>query len=692
MSFLYPSFLFALLTVAIPVAIHLFNFRRTRKVYFTNVAFLKEVKTSTNSFRRLRQLLILACRVLFLTFLVLAFAQPFLRQPKSQGIQMQGNTGIYLDNSMSMQNEAGKVQYLNLASEEIESVLTALPKTPSVQLLTNDFESRDQYLATPDKLKDRLTEVNFSPIPRDLESVYKRQNNLLTRTKAGSQNQLLWFSDFQKSTVGDLNQLPIDTSSQLFLVPVQTEETANVYVDSVWLATPFVKEMETNTLNVRLVNTGKEAISQLPVKIFMDEKQVSSASVTLAPGTPVVTAFDFTLKERGLKKGKISFEDYPVTFDNEYFFVVNASPVIQIVNIYGSATGGYVPNVFSNESIFSIRSFGSSNVDPTLVKTSDLVILDGITDLSGTLLTTIEEFVRNGGSLVVFPSVSGSVASYQSLLSRLGVPVPAVIGSATATTGTKERGILQPPDRSNPFFESIFENSTEKGVMAMPQATSVWQWTSRGSALLQYKNGSPFLSRYTAAKGKVYLCAAPLNAELSDFPKHALFVPVLYKMAALSKTQERLSYSFQEPSIAVEVNEVPKEPVYRLKRGNFEVIPSQRINGKQLIFDLPENPQTGSRQLAESGYYELTINGQTQKLLAFNYDKKESQLSCYTTAELKQIFGRYKNVQVFNALNEGEFAGEFKDLNQGKNLWKYCLIAALVFLLAEILVIRFVKG
>ena len=47
MQFLYPGFLFALAAIAIPIIIHLFNFRKFKKVYFTNVAFLKEIKHET---------------------------------------------------------------------------------------------------------------------------------------------------------------------------------------------------------------------------------------------------------------------------------------------------------------------------------------------------------------------------------------------------------------------------------------------------------------------------------------------------------------------------------------------------------------------------------------------------------------------------------------------------------------------
>ena len=55
MQFLYPAFLFALVTLAIPVIIHLFNFRRYQKVYFSNVQFLKEVQEQQASRRNLKE-------------------------------------------------------------------------------------------------------------------------------------------------------------------------------------------------------------------------------------------------------------------------------------------------------------------------------------------------------------------------------------------------------------------------------------------------------------------------------------------------------------------------------------------------------------------------------------------------------------------------------------------------------------
>lgn len=100
MIFQFPSFLWALGALLIPILIHLFNFRKTTRIYFSNTRFLKQVKQETTQKRKIKQYLILAARLLFVFFLVMAFAQPFL--PAAEQVGSQKNVAIYIDNSLSM--------------------------------------------------------------------------------------------------------------------------------------------------------------------------------------------------------------------------------------------------------------------------------------------------------------------------------------------------------------------------------------------------------------------------------------------------------------------------------------------------------------------------------------------------------------------------------------------------------------
>src|SRR6056297_3586351 len=116
MQFLVPVFLTALAALAIPIIIHLFHFRRFKKVYFTNVRFLREVKEETSSRSRLRNILVLLARLLALAALVLAFAQPYLKQ--SGNVQKGSKAvSIFIDNSFSMDALSQDVPLLDKAKQ-----------------------------------------------------------------------------------------------------------------------------------------------------------------------------------------------------------------------------------------------------------------------------------------------------------------------------------------------------------------------------------------------------------------------------------------------------------------------------------------------------------------------------------------------------------------------------------------------
>ena len=78
MSFINPSFLWAMFAVSVPVIIHLINFRRHKTLYFSNTSFLSDLKKETRTRTKLKQILILIARILTIAMLVIAFAGPFV--------------------------------------------------------------------------------------------------------------------------------------------------------------------------------------------------------------------------------------------------------------------------------------------------------------------------------------------------------------------------------------------------------------------------------------------------------------------------------------------------------------------------------------------------------------------------------------------------------------------------------------
>ena len=682
MNFVYPQFLWALAALAIPIAIHLFNFRRVKRVYFTNVVLLKDVKTETNSFRRIKQFLILLARLGFVAALVLAFAQPFIPSKNQKSIQnLSGLVGIYLDNSYSMQSELGNDKYFDLASVYISDLVKVFPKEARFQLITNDFENKEQFPIAANEVTDRLTETKYSNAYRTLTSLYRRQSSLLDRYANNKKNQVFWFSDFQKSTAGDLDKVKLDTNSQYYIVPIKSEKTSNIMIDSVWLENPFIKELESNRVNVRLKSFSADNYPDLVLKLFLDGKQVSTTSAELPANATATTSFNFTVSGQGWKAGKITFEDNPVTFDNEYFFALNASTTINILHLHEKNPTNYIQNLYSNEKVFKLNSFNVNTLDYNRIKTADLIVLNELENIEGALVTALREFVQKGGSLLMFPSEKPG-NSYGGFLSGLRVSGFKTSRVRKDSLRRSSNNTLSVPNVSNPFFRGMFNNVPRN--MNMPFASAVASWNNLGNNIFTYKNRSPFLSQFNVGQGKVYLCAAPLDVEFSSFAKHAIFVPVMYKIASASKTTgDRLGYTFQEKTLRLKIENPAKNQVYKLVKDNLEIVPAQRIVGDELLIEMPA-------QALEAGYYKLMLDKKQVRLIAFNYGKAESNMSFYSMDELKNAFSKKKNVQIYDFSKQGkDFIDEFKAKNIQVNLWKYFIIAALAFLLIEVLLIRF---
>ncbi len=146
MHFLYPAFLFALVSLAIPVIIHLFNFRKYQKVYFSNVQFLKEIQEQQASRRNLKERLILAARLLALLFLVFAFARPYIPGKNAANTGKQQAVSIFVDNSYSMQTLNKEGTLLDEAKRRAKEIASAYNINDRFQLPAQDFEGKTPAL------------------------------------------------------------------------------------------------------------------------------------------------------------------------------------------------------------------------------------------------------------------------------------------------------------------------------------------------------------------------------------------------------------------------------------------------------------------------------------------------------------------------------------------------------------------
>jgi hypothetical protein len=188
----------------------------------------------------------------------------------------------------------------------------------------------------------------------------------------------------------------------------------------------------------------------------------------------------------------------------------------------------------------------------------------------------------------------------------------------------------------------------------------------------------------------VYVFSAPFSKEYSDFTEHALFVPVMYRMAMLSYRNDQLpAYRLNQQAVSLqlpvdgETERGDTEASFRFVKDSVTLIPAQRVVGQEVRLELPEEMNT-------PGFYQVQRRGKTLTTLAFNQNKQESELAAYSAEELRAMIGPNRpNIRVVEPGNESGAVARLEAEETGRPLWRYFLGLALAGLLAEALLVRF---
>ncbi|MGZ3898723.1 MAG: BatA domain-containing protein [Bacteroidia bacterium] len=682
MMFVYPTFLWALLAIAIPIIIHLFNFRRYKKVYFTNVKFLKELRHESKSKSRLKEILILAARCLAIASLVIAFCQP-VAVTKNTKLNPGANAiSIYIDNSFSMENVQKQGPLLSIAQLRAKDIVKAYGNADKFQLITNDFEGKHQRFYTKDDILNAIEEVKISPSVRQLSSVIKRQNEFLQ--SSGAPNKKIYaVSDAQRSTF-DFETLKNDTTIKISLVPLSANQVNNVYVDSCWFETPLQQKGFIQKLHATIVNTGNSAINAGSAKLFLNKQQLALSSFSVEAGSKKEILFTFECKQSGFNFGSIKIEDYPITFDDELFFSFNSKINITVTLINGKSqtTSNAFESLFKSDSLFRLTSFNEQAIDYSAFKTSDVIVLNELPELSSGLLSEILKFMEKGGSLLIVPAVNSNLVSYGQFLSSLQLPVFTALDTFTVKTDKIET--------ANKFYTGVFEKMEER--INLPVITKHFK-VSAGSrtnfeSILSLQNSEPLLGVNKFNNGLIYLSTAPFSPDGGNISKHALFVPTVYRICFNSLKSTQLFYEVNSNSVLTLKNETgnnDQPPHIKEINKKADIIPEiHTVNNNILLYT--------RGQVTLPGFYEVVKNSAAVFPLAFNYSRKESNLACYPIDEIQKVIDTkgYRNIHLLNNTGE-DISRQILEDAEGKKLWKLFILLALTFVLIEILLLRFLK-
>jgi hypothetical protein len=685
MKFAYPEFLWAFFILAIPIIIHLFNFRKFKTIYFSNISFLKEIKEETKSRSKLKQLLILLSRLLALSFLILAFAKPYLPESQTEDIKLTNIISIYVDNSFSMNAIGDNGDLLNMAKEYSESIINSYSNNDRFQIITNDLEGTQRRILTKQQAIDELYKIQSSPVFRTISNVYSFQNEALKKERVENTSNMhfYWISDFQKNS-SDFEE--IKEGGAVSVLKLNAVKKSNLFIDSVWFESPISKGRVQVELKYRVQNSSDKDLED--VQITMESKGNSrEMNVNIPANSFTVETFSFNDNDGvGNRTGKVKVEDSQIFYDDELYFSYNVIDNVKVLILNsGSDDSKYLEKLYGLDNYYQVKSENMNNVSQDELFLNDLVIVNNADFISSGLSKNLVEFYEAGGSVVLIPGTNPQLNTLNEFIANFEMP------TLYKSDSTNLR--LSNLNAEDALFSGVFKRIPKN--INLPEVKKAYQFNESKSSgfvsLMNYTSGEAFFVRKIGGAGKFYISSVPLNESYSNFPRHSMFISIFLRIGEMSVRNNQLFSVIGEQSqyrFAVESNS--KEPVHLVNQEKgIDFIPLSKNRWNEELVYLGKGESSNN---LDQGYYNAIKGNEKIGVVALNYNRNESVLEFYSQAEIESSL-KEVGISITNFIDIQESSENFKiDLNKSKEYWRILLILGLIFILIEILLIKFLKN
>ena len=642
MQFKHPEILYFLFLLLIPILVHLFQLRRFKKEFFTNVRFLKEISIQTRKSSKIKKWLLLATRLLLLTFIILAFAQPFFAAKDSKN----SNNELYfvLDNSYSMQ---AKGQQGALLKRAVEDLLEHVPENQTFSLLTN---SETFWNTDIKSIQKELQNLDYSPVSFQLESAMakiKAQPSNLNKDVIIITDAIGLHSKQLKSIDKRWNTI--------FVVP-KAEQKGNVSVDSVFIEQTLDNFYE---IGLHLTSYGDEA-KEFPMALYNKDKLIAKTVFRIESKEKIVK---FTIPKDDFN-GYASITDNSLAYDNNLYFSISKPEKLNVLSIGNPEKSGFLSRIYTaNE--FNFINYAIANLDYNQLENQDAIVVNELTDIPQALQTTLKTFVGKGGNVIFIPSAENSVSNINTFLGNFG--------KIQYQNVQKREQLITKIAFNNAIFKSVFEKQVVN--FQYPKTSSSFNVNSANPAILSYEDQSTFLTSLQNELSSVYVFTAPLNKENSNFQNSPLIVPSFYNMAQSAQKTGISSMLIGENNNIFITTSLTKDDILSIKNKDENFIPVQQILNNKVKLTCKDQPEI-------AGNYGVFKVDELLKNISFNYSRTESA----STALSENLLDDYSQKETISAVFD---TLQFERTNS--EIWKWFVALTLLFLVLEVLIQKFVK-
>ena len=540
--FLYPAFLVGLLAASLPILIHLLNRRRLQRIQFPAVRFILLSQKRISRSYRLRHWLLLALRTLAVVFLVLLLANPIFQT--GAGLFAGGgpvSLVVLLDNSLSM-TWSGDGNGFKQAKDAAKLLLSALNDGDRAALLPTNITGKEtiRLKSQKDVLAREVDVVEIADGTANLTATLEKAYELLNEPAGQKEIRLITdmgLTGWDQFSIAALKR--VDPSIPIKLIRVgRKEQPLNASIKEIRLGSQGVGVNIPLQIEATLGNFGAQEIKDVLVQLSIDGQNKEQKLATLPPKGEATVSFQTRVNQAGPHTGQVSLKKDGLAGNAVADFTLDAQDKLRVLVVDGDPQTSLV----QSDSFFLSRALNpagerdSSLFLPTVVVPDALnaaaldayqvVILCNVAVLPDGFVANLQNFVRQGGGLLIFGGDKVQADSYNQ---KLAQALPAELREKK--TGPEASGEkIDKLDGAHPALQ-IFADPI---LLESLKSSRVWGYTrasARGRPLISLANGDPLLLEQKVGAGKALLITTTADRDWTDLPLKTAYLPLLQSLA-----------------------------------------------------------------------------------------------------------------------------------------------------------------
>ena len=672
-QFTTPWILWGALAAALPILIHLFGKRKTREVEFSSLRFLQSMQREQIRKLRIKQILLLILRTLFLLLLVFAFAGPRYTPSSAENLAHESAV-LLVDNTISASSQYEETSYLNRL------------KSVARELITGDYQyetivwtalmNPEQHRVTSGSSVPEAFLADLTPIEGRFDlSAYLTDLREWLDTEGYDAVDVYLLTDGQRAQYVSGRSPVLDPwGSSRWLVVTLPRQVTQAGIQTVSFPAEMLQPGTEMPLEVTVGRSDSTEPSSTAIQVFKDGQKIGQSLVNWSTEYEATETFKVPLKQTGLFQMAVTLgaDAYPA--DNHWYLNGDVPAGLEIVLVSDSPGSRFfletaLQSIAARQSTISVNSVSSGEIMEYLNSEVDVIVLSDVA-LSGPAADAMMQMVEAGTGLMIFPGTT--IRRQESYI--LGGRLPVYTRYEELAPGTFQQ--VQQVDWDHPVFLHLSNNARDS--IQLPQVYRYFRIArSTFQPLMQLGGGIPLLSETGLQRGRIWCWATAPSLEWTDLPRRGIFLPIivrgLYYLAGTQRryqnqltTGEPLTYSISDPAVGDQLTLITPS-------GQSVALP---VTGGEVQYV----------NTSRSGQYSLYDNERLLALYSVNTSPAERDMSRISSSEWKVLFGEQFSGVFEPSGEDASLAGT--GLTHGRALWQWAFLLALACVIIEMILTR----